>query len=149
MRQLVLIGTWVAATVLAVMVAWGGVQLVASQVVEPIPPAVVDATEVAPTAGPPPASPPPPTPQPETPQQASTPAAELRTYQLEGGTVTISFSAESVSVVQATPRNGFSRDVEPEGSGIKVEFRSDTHRSRLDAWWDGGPQERVREDVRD
>jgi hypothetical protein len=32
------------------------------------------------------------------------------------------------------------------GSSVRVEFRSDEHDSRIDAWWDGGPQTSVRED---
>jgi hypothetical protein len=148
MRRLALIGTWVAATALAVAVAWGGVQFVTSQVIEPIPLAVPD--EAGATPPPAPASPPATTtPQTESPEPPPAPASELRTYRLAGGTVTVSFAPEGVSVVQATPRSGFSRDVEPEGAGLKVEFRSDAHRSRLDAWWDDGPQERVQEDARD
>ena len=37
-------------------------------------------------------------------------------------------------------------DSEPEhGNGVKVEFESDGHESRVDAWWDAGPQVERRE----
>ena len=36
--------------------------------------------------------------------------------------------------------------VEPEhGNGVKVEFESEAHESRVYGWWDGGPVERVSE----
>lgn len=75
-------------------------------------------------------------------------AATTRTYDLVGGTATLRFSAEGVTVVVATPKAGFSVDVsESHGDGARVEFESDDdHRSRVDAWWDGGPQDEVREE---
>ena len=70
-----------------------------------------------------------------------------RTYPLVGGTTTLRFSADGVTVVVATPNAGFSVDVnESHDNGVRVEFESDGHRSRVDAWWDGGPQDEVRED---
>jgi hypothetical protein len=66
---------------------------------------------------------------------------------MDGGVVTLSFSPAGVDVVGATPNEGFTVDSEPEhGNGVKVEFESDAHRSRVDAWWDGGPQVERRED---
>jgi hypothetical protein len=139
MRRFALVGIWGAATALAVGVAWAGVQLVARQVVDPIPLAVSATPATTPPAV---ATSPADTPAPE-------PTAELRTYQLQGGTVSVSYSPDGVEVVQGTPQTGFTRKVEPEGPGIRVEFESDGHRSRLDAWWDGAPRERIREDTRD
>ena len=50
-------------------------------------------------------------------------------------------------MVVATPAAGFTVDIgESHDGGARVEFESDDHRSRLDAWWDGGPQDEVRED---
>jgi hypothetical protein len=61
--------------------------------------------------------------------------------------VSLRFSPSGVTVVWANPNPGFDVSQEPEqGNGVKVEFRSDTHRSRVDGWWDGGPQERIREE---
>ena len=65
--------------------------------------------------------------------------AETITFTLTGGTTAISFSASGVTVLWATPNPGFDVKIEPESPGWKVEFRSDTHRSRIDAWWNGGP----------
>jgi hypothetical protein len=61
----------------------------------------------------------------------------------------VRFSPTGVTVLVATPKPGFTAEVEGEGSGVKVEFESETHKSRLDAWWDGGPRAEVREDADD
>jgi hypothetical protein len=69
---------------------------------------------------------------------------------MDGGVVTLSFSPAGVDVVGATPNEGFTVDSEPEhGNGVKVEFESDGHESRVDAWWDGGPQVERRENGED
>lgn len=71
-----------------------------------------------------------------------------RTYDLEGGTATLRFSPTGVTVVVASPAPGFTVDIgDSHGGGKRVEFESDSHRSRVDAWWDGGPQDEVREDT--
>jgi hypothetical protein len=87
----------------------------------------------APTATPAPTSPP-------------APAATTQTFALTGGTTAISFSPSGVTVLWATPNPGFDVKIEPESSGIKVEFRADNHRSRIDAWWSGGPRHEIREE---
>jgi hypothetical protein len=52
-----------------------------------------------------------------------------------------------VEVLFANPAPGFTVEIEPgNDNGVKVEFDSDSHTSRVDAWWDGGPADRVRED---
>lgn len=73
-------------------------------------------------------------------------SGQVLTFHLIGGKTAISFSAASVQVLWATPNPGFEVRVEPESPGIKVEFRADHHRSRIDAWWDGGPQHEIREE---
>lgn len=78
------------------------------------------------------------------------PAGEVRTYQLVGGSAALRFTPEGVTVEWATPAAGFSVEIEPEhGNGVKVEFRSDSHRSRVDGWWEGGPRDRIREEPLD
>jgi hypothetical protein len=75
------------------------------------------------------------------------PSATTSTYRMQGGVATLRFSAAGVEVVGASPAEGFTVDTEPEhGNGVRVEFESDAHRSRVDAWWDGGPQVERRED---
>ena len=75
------------------------------------------------------------------------PAPSSKTYDMVGGTATLRFSAAGVTVLTATPKPGFSVDTSStHGNGVRVEFESDDHRSRVDAWWDGGPQDEVRED---
>jgi hypothetical protein len=200
-RTLSFAAAWLVAAVLALLVAWQGVSVVADQVTNRRP-APLGAAEVRrqleseqaaaarttlapatciapattsavpPTTAPPvsstsplpvttapaPTSPLPVTtaPAPPTSPPASTapppateapPATETRTYNLVGGTAALSFSPGGVSVVFATPEPGFEVDVEPQnGNGVRVEFESEGHRSRVEAWWDGGPQERVREE---
>ncbi len=106
-------------------------------------------------AGGPSASPAPAAPAPSPPPPANNPpapattvvASEVRTYNLVGGSAALRFTPSGVTVDYATPKAGFTVDLEPEnGNGVRVEFRSDDHRSRVDGWWDGGPRERVREE---
>jgi hypothetical protein len=76
-----------------------------------------------------------------------TSAATTRSYDLVGGTATLRFSAAGVKLVAATPKAGFTVDVSGSHSnGVRVEFEGDEHESRLDGWWDGGPQDEVREE---
>lgn len=77
---------------------------------------------------------------------APEPAPETRTYQVVGGTASLRFEPGGVTVVFANPAQGFDVEVEPaHGGGVRVEFESETHRSRIDAWWDGGPRDEVQE----
>lgn len=77
----------------------------------------------------------------------TTEAAETRTYALVGGTATLRFAPSGVTVVAAAPNPGFSVETNPEhGNGIRVEFESDDHRSRVTGWWEDGPRDEVREE---
>lgn len=77
---------------------------------------------------------------------AAGPVETTRTYSLVGGTAILRFAPTGVTVVTATPNHGYSVDVEQEhGNGVKVEFESDAHESRVDGWWADGPVDRVRE----
>jgi hypothetical protein len=81
-----------------------------------------------------------------TPTTTTPPATENRTYALRGGTVTLRFSPSGVDVVVAQPAAGYSYSVESHhGDGLRVEFRSERSRSRVEAWWEGGPREQVSE----
>lgn len=74
------------------------------------------------------------------------PAGETRTYAMVGGTVSLRFEASGVTVAFANPAAGFEVEVEPDhGNGVKVEFDSETHRSRVTGWWEGGPRDEVEE----
>lgn len=89
--------------------------------------------------------------QPVSPPPTTAPPAAAqpvtRSYDLEGGTTTLQLTPTGVTVVVATPAPGFTVEISDSHSGGKrVEFESDDHRSRVDAWWDGGPQDEVRED---
>ena len=83
--------------------------------------------------------------QPSPASSAPAPAAVVKNYTVAGGTASISFAPDDVKVLWATPAPGFTVSSEPEGPGIRVEFESSNARSRIDAWWDGGPQDRVDE----
>ncbi len=72
-----------------------------------------------------------------------------QTFELVGGTAVVRYSSTGVSVLYAVPADGFRSSFEPEGSGMKVEFRSESHRSRVDVWWDNGPQHSVEEEADD
>lgn len=86
-------------------------------------------------------------PTPTTTPPPAVPAPSTRTYSLVGGTATLRFSATGVAVLSAAPKPGFSVDVGAgHNGGARVEFESDDHRSRVDGWWAGGPQDEVRED---
>ena len=107
-------------------------------------------TTVSTVAGDPPATTPTTTARPPTTTTTVPPpaaAATSKTYNLVGGSATLRFSSSGVTVVAATPKAGYSVDVgDTHGNGVRVEFESDDHRSRVDAWWDGGPQDEVREE---
>lgn len=145
---------WVVAAVLAAGVAWAGIGVVGDQVTDDRP-APLSADEIAQAvAGDRAASTittAPPTDATTTTAVPPTDAsATTRTYRMEGGVATLRFSPAGVEVVGATPNEGFSVDWEPEhGNGVKVEFESDAHDSRIDAWWDGGPQVERRENGED
>jgi hypothetical protein len=153
-RTLALGAVWAVAAALAAGVAWAGVGVVGDQVTDDRP-APLSADEVAQrvsagqsatstTTAPPGGS---------TTTTAAPPAGvpvTTRTYRMDGGVVTLRFSPAGVDVVGATPNQGFTVDYEPEhGNGVRVEFESDGHESRVDAWWDGGPQDRRRENGED
>jgi hypothetical protein len=184
---------WLAAAVVAAVVAWQGVRLVGDQVTDdrdgmlsaseidaalagggggiPVPPTTTTATPPSTTAadagaggtgsGTSPAGSTTPSrgTAPATgsngtsgsggqpaPAPAPAPAAVVRPYSVTGGTASISFSAAGVEVLWARPAAGWSVKTEPEGSGVRVEFENANARSRIDAWWADGPQDRVEDD---
>ena len=90
-----------------------------------------------------------PGPTPISPSPTSPPAGatETRTYNLVGGSATLRFSPSGVSVVLADPKPGFAADVDEGSDGrVRVRFESDSHRSQVEAWWDGAPRDEVREE---
>lgn len=117
-----------------------------------MPPPLASPTTIAPgaTASPPPPQPAPTTTAPgptESPTTTSPSTAETRTYNLVGGSVSLRFTPEGVTVLWANPNAGFEVETEPEHTnGVQVSFESETHRSRVAGWWEDGPQDRVREE---
>ena len=152
-RSLALGAVWVVAAALAAGVAWAGIGVVGDQVTDDRPAPlsadqVAQAVEADQLAGSTTTAPPRPTTTAAAPPADA--SATTRTYRMEGGVVTLRFAPAGVEVVGATPNEGFTVDSEPEhGNGVKVEFGSDGHESRVDAWWDGGPQVERREDGED
>lgn len=178
---------WLAAAALASTVAWQGVQIVSSQVLEteptdlasqattstststPSTPAVQEqqavgsgSTTSAATASQSTTDPggtssqstssttPGTDSQPTSSAQTATTAEQTdqtvtQTFVLTGGTTAISFSPAGVTVIYANANDGFSAKIQPEGAGIKVEFESDYHKSRVEAWWYDGPRNEIRE----
>ena len=145
---------WLLTTALATAVAWAAVSQVTARTVEPLPAGVP--SDPAPTGPPTDPSPDPAPTSPASPQPATSPAtsdpgtptATTKSYELAGGSVTIAFSSGSVDVVSVTPRPGFAvKDINRHGAlDVEVELRSEDARSRLRAWWDAGPRERIDED---
>ncbi|MDE0803751.1 MAG: hypothetical protein OSA99_10540, partial [Acidimicrobiales bacterium] len=110
------------------------------------PTAPTNGTGTPQTTAPPASSPPSTTATTPTTQPPAVPAT-TRTYSLTGGSVSLRFASSGVTVNYATPNAGFEVSIEPEhGNGVKVEFRGDSHRSRVDGWWENGPVDRIREE---
>jgi hypothetical protein len=106
-------------------------------------PAVIPTTR---PAGPAPGPGPSPAPGPAG-SSAPAPGEVTRTYNLVGGSATLRFSPSGVTVLWADPRAGFRVEVDNRSDGgVRVRFESETHRSELEAWWDGGPRDRVQEE---
>ena len=160
---MLLVGVWLATAVGAVVLAWQGVSVVADQVtddrpaplaaseieahlaeaeaeaeVEPSTSTSTSTTSTAVTTTPGLVT---------TTTTPSTAAGETRTYNLRGGTAALRFAPQGVTVVFANPAEGFTVEVEPEhGNGVKVEFESESHESRVDGWWADGPVDLVQEE---
>ena len=62
-----------------------------------------------------------------------------KTYTLAGGTVTIAANDPTVTLVGAVPKAGFTVDVEHTGPDeVRVEFESENHESSFRAEWEDG-----------
>jgi hypothetical protein len=153
-RSLVLGALWVAAAALAAGVAWAGIGVVGDQVTDerpqPLSASQVDQAVAADQAGTAATTDgaegtPPSTSSPPDDVQATT-----LTRPVGGGVVTLRFAPSGVTVLGASPNEGFVVESQPDrGNGVRVEFESEDHESRVVAWWDGGPQVEVREDGQD
>jgi hypothetical protein len=77
----------------------------------------------------------------------TTTAGVVRTYNLVGGSATLRFDPSGkVTVVWANPNPGYRAEIDDRSDGgVRVRFDGSSHRSELEAWWDGGPQDRVEE----
>ena len=173
MRRILTFGlAWLAAAVLASVVAWQGVSLIGAQVTDSRP-ATLSADEIdaeladvtttvddGPSTTAPPAgtggtggtADPGSGSGPTTPPTTSAPAADpvTRVIPMTGGTAAFEFSPAGVRSLYARPNTGYRVERnEPDGNGWRVEFRGDDGSSRVDAWWDGGPQTRVSDDGAD
>ena len=148
--------TWIVATAAATGLAWAGVRSVADNVAAPLPAPAITAGQTdtpleqraddpSPTTESP-TAPSTPLPDADTPAE---PRDTVRTFELVGGTVTVSFSPTAVEVLSAVPAPGFTAKVESEGEGTRVEFESAGRRSRLDAWWADRPRHEIDEQSRD
>jgi hypothetical protein len=157
-----MVALWLAATVAAGLLVTLGVDAVADDVADPTPAAVAptDATvgtTTSTTAGTTTTAAPagpgtsttrvtaPPSPSTTTPTAAPAPApttsttvapdpGEVKTFNGEGGSVSIRFRSTSVELVVATPSAGYRVEVEDSGPArVRVRFRSDDHETRIEA----------------
>jgi cytoskeletal protein RodZ len=163
LRRSLLAATWLAGTLLATVIVYEAVGVVAGQVTdqrpEPISQSAVSqslshpavtipssspAQTAAPTASP--TTPATPTAAPATggagtqPPPTAAAAPTTRTFALVGGTASLSCGSGAISLDWATPNPGFQVETGTSDGGAQVEvrFRSDSHESRLDAWCAGG-----------
>lgn len=81
------------------------------------------------------------------PTSPTTAGGTVRTYNLVGGSTALRFDPSgTVTVVWANPNPGFRADIDDrDGGGVRVRFDGDSRRSEVEAWWDGGPRDRVEE----
>jgi hypothetical protein len=78
-------------------------------------------------------------------------AAAIRTYDAIGGSAAIVVDGDTVDLRWATPRDGFRASVErsPAGNELRIDFRSEAHRSRIKVQVvDGRVLDEVEEDDR-
>jgi len=60
------------------------------------------------------------------------PSTEIRSYDLVGGSVTVEVGSNAVRLAGASPKAGFSMDVENSGpEKVEVEFKSEDHESQF------------------
>jgi len=64
---------------------------------------------------------------------AASPGATSQTFQLIGGTVTLTCMSGAISIDDATPNAGFTVEQKVENGQAEVRFESATHESRLEA----------------
>ncbi len=70
-----------------------------------------------------------------------------QTFNVTGGTALVWFSPAGAVVKWATAADGWTARIEAsEHGGSQIEFRRGEARTRLDVWWDKGPQNQVRSD---
>jgi hypothetical protein len=94
-------------------------------------PAPTTTTTTPPTTTPPTTTPPTTTTGP--------PATEIRSYELIGGSVTVEVGPNTVRLAGASPKAGFSMDVENSGpEKVEVEFKSESHESHFSGRFEDG-----------
>lgn len=151
MRRTFALGlAWLAAAIAAAVVAWTGVGLAGDQVTderlatlssEEIEGALAaeNATSTTTTTGTPTTTPPA--------TEPPTTSGETRTFRTSRGTAALVFSPGGVTLDWAAPNAGYQVEQGPgDHGGWRVEFEGDDGRSRVEGWWDGGPQYRVDDD---
>lgn len=112
---------------------------------------VTTTTTSRPAGTAPPTSPAPTSPattQPPAATPTTTASGVVKTYNLVGGSVTLRFDTSSgkVTVVWANPNPGYRAEVDDRSDGgVRVRFDGTSHRSELEAWWDGQPRDKVTE----
>jgi hypothetical protein len=114
-----LFGLWAAAAAVSVGVGFGAVHLVGREVVDETPRQL--STDVAPT------------------RTAAAPAPRVRSFTVTGGTVGVSCRGSAISLVFATPRNGYTMDKSHRAPHeVEVEFEGPDGKGRFKAECSGG-----------
>jgi hypothetical protein len=63
--------------------------------------------------------------------------------------VELHFAPGGTTLVYASPNAGYqiTRNEPGDNNGWRVEFEGPAGKSRVDGWWDGGPQVRIQDDA--
>lgn len=138
-RAFTYVGVWLVATTAAVTVTWLGIRDVIQDAVfeDPAPPKAI-----RPIATPPPSTPLPTTvdvPDPAPPPETEV-ADDVRTFEVDGGTVVLSVLPQRATLISATPHPGYTVQTWEHPDGwLRVEFSADDGGSSLIATWHAGP----------
>lgn len=157
MRRILAFGlAWLAAGILASVVAWQGVGLIGDQVTDDHPDtltaAQVDEALARSSRSSEATTPTTAAPGTTGPSTTAAPSVEpvTRVYTLAGGSAAFRFTPDEVTLAWATPNAGYTaRNGPGDNGGWRVEFDGPEGEGRVDAWWDGGPRQEVRDDADD
>ncbi|WP_236791423.1 hypothetical protein [Amycolatopsis sp. GM8] len=146
-RTLARAAAWTATTAAAIALSWFGVHSVlATDAIGPAPQAIPITAPATTTVAPSPTLTPPTSTAPPRPSSpavpattSSSPAADVRGYQLSGGRVVLELGAASAKLVSATPEAGWQVQAWQADGWLRVDFSRDGTTSSCFVTWNGHP----------